>query len=249
MPEKLEMRTKDIMGENVAKIALLFPNCVVESLKDGKPVKSIDFDALRQELSDYVVDGPTERYQLTWPDKSKAKLLANLPINMTLRPCPEESVDFDNTKNIYIEGDNLDVLKLLRETYLGKVKMIYIDPPYNTGNDFVYDDDFRIDAKGYAKISGDYDGEGNRIVPNFSSNGRFHTDWLNMIYPRLKISRDLLKANGAIFISIDDNEIDNLRKICNEIFGSQNFIANIVWQKNMDLRMMRRPFLQHMNIL
>lgn len=231
MPEKLEMRTKDIMGENVAKIALLFPNCVVESLKDGKPVKSIDFDALRQELSDYVVDGPTERYQLTWPDKSKAKLLANLPINMTLRPCPEESVDFDNTKNIYIEGDNLDVLKLLRETYLGKVKMIYIDPPYNTGNDFVYDDDFRIDAKGYAKISGDYDGEGNRIVPNFSSNGRFHTDWLNMIYPRLKISRDLLKANGAIFISIDDNEIDNLRKICNEIFGSQNFIANIVWQK------------------
>ncbi|MDD4222516.1 MAG: hypothetical protein PHF83_05220, partial [Candidatus Methanomethylophilus sp.] len=163
MTEKLEMHTKDLTRANIDKIAELFPNCITESLKDGKPVRSIDFDALRQELSDYVVDGPTERYQFTWPDKSKAKLLANSTIDMTLRPCPEESVDFDNTKNLYIEGDNLDVLKLLRETYLGKVKMIYIDPPYNTGGDLVYRDNFTIGAKGYAEISGDYDEEGNRL--------------------------------------------------------------------------------------
>lgn len=231
MSEKLDMHTKDITQENVEKIALLFPNCVVESLKNGEEIRTIDFDALRQELSNYVVDGPTERYQFTWPDKSKAKLLANTPINMTLRPCPEESVNFDKTENLYIEGDNLDVLKLLRETYLGKVKMIYIDPPYNTGNDFVYNDKFSIDSKGYAEISGDYDDENNRLELNSSSNGRFHTDWLNMMYPRLKISRDFLKDDGAIFISIDDGELNNLLNICDEIFGKTNHIATFPWRK------------------
>jgi len=231
MTEKLEMRTKDLTRENIDKIAELFPNCITESLKDGKPVRSIDFDALKQELSDYVVDGPTERYQFTWPGKSKAKLLANSPIDMTLRPCPEESVDFDNTKNLYIEGDNLDVLKLLRETYLGKVKMIYIDPPYNTGSDFVYNDKFVIDAEGYAEISGDYDEDGNRLERNTASNGRHHTDWLNMIYPRLRIARDLLSDDGAIFISIDDNEVQNLRKMCDEIFGEDELVTQFVWKK------------------
>ncbi len=231
MPEKLEMRTKDITGENVEKIASLFPNCVVESLKDGKPVKSIDFDALRQELSDFVVDGPTERYQFTWPDKSKAKLLANSPINMTLRPCPEESVDFDNTRNLYIEGDNLEVLKLLRETYLGKIKMIYIDPPYNTGSDFIYCDNFSITQGKFNQISGDYDVEGNRLVQNTEQNGKFHTNWLNMMYSRLSIAKDFLEENGVIFISIDDHELGNLIKICNEIFSERNQLITLIWNK------------------
>jgi len=228
MAEKLEMHTKDLTVENIDKIAELFPNCVTESLKDGNPVRSIDFDALRQELSDNIVDGPMERYQFTWPDKSKAKLLANSPIDMTLRPCPEESVDFDNTKNLYIEGDNLEVLKLLRETYLGKVKMIYIDPPYNTGKDFLYDDDYSISTKDYSDLSGDKDNEGRMLVSNPTTNGRFHTDWLNMIYSRLKVAKDLMADDGVIFISIDDNEIFNLGKICDEIFGEQNFIAQMV---------------------
>ena len=191
---------------------------------------SIDFDKLRQLLSSDIVEGNEERYQFTWPDKRKAILAANAPINATLRPCPEESVDFDTTQNLYIEGDNLDVLKCLKETYLHKVKMIYIDPPYNTGNDFVYEDDFAESAVEYLANSGQFDEQGNRLVTNTESNGRFHTDWLNMIYPRLKVARDLLSEDGVIFISIDDNEMENLKKVCDEIFGEQNFVGNIIWQ-------------------
>lgn len=193
--------------------------------------RSIDFDKLRQLLSSDIVEGNEERYQFTWPDKRKAILAANAPINATLRPCPEESVDFDTTQNLYIEGDNLDVLKCLKETYLHKVKMIYIDPPYNTGNDFVYEDDFAESASDYLANSGQFDEQGNRLVTNTESNGRFHTDWLNMIYPRLKVARDLLTEDGVIFISIDDNEVENLRKVCDEIFGESNFIATLVWER------------------
>ena len=192
--------------------------------------RSVDFDKLRQLLSSDIVEGNEERYQFTWPDKRKAILAANAPINATLRPCPEESVNFDTTQNLYIEGDNLDVLKCLKETYLHKVKMIYIDPPYNTGNDFVYEDDFAESAAEYLANSGQFDEQGNRLVTNTESNGRFHTDWLNMIYPRLKVARDLLTEDGVIFISIDDNEVENLKKVCNEIFGEQNFVGNIIWQ-------------------
>lgn len=186
---------------------------------------------MRQLLSSDIVEGNEERYQFTWPDKRKAILAANAPINATLRPCPEESVDFDTTQNLYIEGDNLDVLKCLKETYLHKVKMIYIDPPYNTGNDFVYEDDFAESASEYLANSGQFDEQGNRLVTNTESNGRFHTDWLNMIYPRLKVARDLLTEDGVIFISIDDNEVENLRKVCDEIFGESNFIATLVWER------------------
>ena len=209
----------------------LFPNCITESKENEKVVRSVDFDALRQELSDHVVEGPKERYQFTWPDKNKARVLANTPTTMTLRPCREESVDFDTTKNLYIEGDNLEVLKILRETYLGKVKMIYIDPPYNTGNDFVYDDDYSMSAEEYSQKSGDISDSGERLVLNTSSNGRFHTDWLNMIYPRLLLAKDLLTQDGVIFISIDDNEMSNLSKICDEIFGESNKIATVVWKR------------------
>ena len=193
--------------------------------------RSIDFDKLRQLLSSDIVEGNEERYQFTWPDKRKAILAANAPINATLRPCPEESVDFDTTQNLYIEGDNLDVLKCLKETYLHKVKMIYIDPPYNTGNDFVYEDDFAESAAEYLANSGQFDEQGNRLVTNTESNGRFHTDWLNMIYPRLKVARDLLTEDGVIFISIDDHEAENLRKVCDEVFGECNFIATLVWER------------------
>lgn len=193
--------------------------------------RSIDFDKLRQLLSSDIVEGNEERYQFTWPDKRKAILAANAPINATLRPCPEESVNFDTTQNLYIEGDNLDVLKCLKETYLHKVKMIYIDPPYNTGNDFVYEDDFAESASEYLANSGQFDEQGNRLVTNTESNGRFHTDWLNMIYPRLKVARDFLTEDGVIFISIDDNEVENLRKVCDEIFGESNFIATLVWER------------------
>ena len=193
--------------------------------------RSIDFDKLRQLLSSDIVEGNEERYQFTWPDKRKAILAANAPINATLRPCPEESVDFDTTQNLYIEGDNLDVLKCLKETYLHKVKMIYIDPPYNTGNDFVYEDDFAESAAEYLANSGQFDEQGNRLVTNTESNGRFHTDWLNMIYPRLKVARDLLTEDGVIFISIDDHEVENLRKVCDEVFGECNFIATLVWER------------------
>ena len=224
MMEHLNMQSMDKVAANVAKIRKLFPNCVTERINnEGKLEHAIDFDMLKQELSDHVVDGLQERYQFTWPDKRKAILAANAPINKTLRPCREESVDFDNTENLYIEGDNLEVLKLLQETYLGKVKMIYIDPPYNTGNDFVYEDDFKQSADEYIDNSGQLDDEGNRLVANTESNGRFHTDWLNMIYPRLKLAKDLLSDDGVIFISIDDNEVENLRKICDEIFAEYNY--------------------------
>lgn len=227
----LKMHSMNKIDENVRKIAALFPNCVTEAKdENGEIVHKIDFDMLKQELSSTLVDGREERYQFTWPDKRQAILTANAPINKTLRPCREESVNFDNTQNLYIEGDNLEVLKLLQETYLGKIKMIYIDPPYNTGNDFVYEDDFAQDAADYIANSGQTDEEGNRLVANTESNGRFHTDWLNMMYPRLKLARDLLSDDGVIFISIDDKEEENLHKLCNEIFGESNFVGNIIWQ-------------------
>ncbi|MCI7436046.1 MAG: site-specific DNA-methyltransferase [Spirochaetia bacterium] len=226
------MHSLNKIDENIAKIATLFPNCVTEAKgENGEITHKIDFDMLKQELSHSLVEGREERYQFTWPDKKQAILTANAPINKTLRPCREESVNFDETENLYIEGDNLEVLKLLQETYLGKIKMIYIDPPYNTGNDFVYEDDFAQNADDYIASSGQYDEEGNRLVHNTESNGRFHTDWLNMMYPRLKLARDLLTDNGVIFISIDDYENDNLKKICDEILGTQNFIATVVWQR------------------
>ena len=228
----LKMHSMNKIDENVSKIAHLFPNCVTEAKDDnGEITHKIDFDMLKQELSNTLVEGREERYQFTWPDKKQAILTANAPINKTLRPCREESVNFDNTENLYIEGDNLEVLKLLQETYLGKIKMIYIDPPYNTGNDFVYEDDFAQDAADYIANSGQTDEEGNRLVANTESNGRFHTDWLNMMYPRLKLARDLLSDDGAIFISIDDNEVRNMRNICDEIFGIENFAGTILWKK------------------
>ncbi len=230
--DKLKMMSRDVVGGNVQKIAALFPHCVTERIgKDGNPELAIDFDKLRAELSNEVLDEGEERYQFTWPDKRAASRLANTPTTQTLRPCREESVDFDNTQNLYIEGDNLDVLKVLRETYLGKVKMIYIDPPYNTGNDFVYNDDFAQGKGDFEAQSGLFDDEGNQTIDpmqrNTESNGRFHTDWLNMIYPRLKVARDFLTEDGTIFISIGDDEEANLIKICDEIFGEQNFIASI----------------------
>ena len=236
MMEKLNMQTTNIVDENIKRIGELFPNCLTERLNDeGKPEVAIDFDQLRQELSKDIVEGAEERYQFTWPDKRNAIRLANAPTTDTLRPCREESVDFDTTQNLYIEGDNLQVLKLLRENYLGKVKMIYIDPPYNTGNDFVYNDNFGMDASTWSDSSGDYDEEGNWLTDKYTinteSNGRFHTDWLNMIYPRLKVAKDLLSEDGAIFISIDDREAENLIKVCNEIYGESCFVANISWQK------------------
>ena len=232
MMDKMRMQSLDVTSSNIDKIARLFPQCVTEHKdKDGKTVLGIDFEKLRDELSSDVIDDGEERYQFTWPDKKAHAHLANTPTNKTLRPCREESVDFDHTQNLYIEGDNLDVLKVLRETYLGKVKMIYIDPPYNTGNDFVYNDDFSQSADKYQENSGQTDEEGNRLVQNTESNGRFHTDWLNMIYPRLKVAKDLLAEDGVIFISIDDNEVENLKKVCNEVFGEGNFIAQLIWER------------------
>lgn len=250
MMEHLNMQSMDKVAANVAKIRELFPNCVTERINnEGQLEHAIDFDMLKQELSDHVVDGLQERYQFTWPDKRKAILAANAPINKTLRPCREESVDFDNTENLYIEGDNLEVLKLLQETYLGKVKMIYIDPPYNTGNDFVYNDDFKQSSDEYVENSGQFDDEGNRLVANTERNGRFHTDWLNMIYPRLKLAKDLLSEDGVIFISIDDNEVDNLRKICDEVFGEENFKSNSIIINNRGGRDYGGIALQHDYIL
>lgn len=230
--DKLRMQSSNGVEDNIMKIAQLFPDCVTEAVdeRSGQPKHLIDFEKLKQNLSDSVMSERAERYQFSWPDKSKAILLANSPINATLRPCREDSVDFDNTQNLYIEGDNLDVLKCLKETYLHKVKMIYIDPPYNTGNDFVYEDDFAQSSEGYLANSGQFDEQGNRMFTNAESNGRFHTDWLNMIYPRLKVARDLLTDDGVIFISIDDNEEKNLRNICDEIFGAENRIETIVWK-------------------
>lgn len=240
--DKLKMHSLDGVERNIELIGKLFPNAITEVLRDGKVEHAIDFDLLRQELSDSIVEGREERYQFTWPDKKKAMLAANAPITATLRPVVADSVGKDGTpggfdsENLYIEGDNLEVLKLLQETYLGKVKMIYIDPPYNTGNDFVYEDNFAQSAADYMDNSGQYDEEGNRLVTNTESNGRFHTDWLNMIYPRLKIAKDLLADDGVIFISIDDHEIDNLKKICNEIFGESNLVAEIPWQSRASIQ-------------
>jgi len=218
--DKLKMQTANKADENFKKLAAMFPNAITETIdENGEVVRAIDKDVLMQEISVNVVEGKEERYQFTWPDKKKSVLLANAPISKTLRPCREESVDFDTTENLYIEGDNLEVLKLLQETYLGKIKVIYIDPPYNTGSDFVYEDDFAQSAEEYLAISGQLDDEGNRLFQNSDSNGRFHTDWLNMLYPRIKIAKDLLKDDGFIFISIDDNEIGSLLKVCDEIFG------------------------------
>ena len=223
------MHTPNKADENFKKLAELFPNAVTETIdENGEVVRAIDKDVLMQEISCTVVDGNEERYQFTWPDKKKSVLLANAPINKTLRPCREESVDFDTTENLYIEGDNLEVLKLLQETYLGKIKMIYIDPPYNTGNDFVYEDDFAQSTEEYMANSGQFDDEGNRLVKNLDSNGRFHTDWLNMMYPRLKLAKDLMTDDGAIFVSLDDGEVENLKKVCNEIFGADNYRNTIL---------------------
>ena len=230
--DKLRMQTANKADENFRKLAAMFPNAVTETVNEnGEVVRAIDKDVLMQEIACTVVDGNEERYQFTWPDKKKSVLLANAPINKTLRPCREESVDFDTTENLYIEGDNLEVLKLLQETYLGKIKMIYIDPPYNTGNDFVYEDDFAQSTDEYLANSGQFDEEGNRLVRNLDSNGRFHSDWLNMLYPRLKIAKDLLAEEGVIFISIDGNEVDNLKKQCDEVFGSSCFVDCITWNK------------------
>lgn len=228
--DKLDMQSKNLVDENISKIAELFPNCITEGKnEEGQVVKLVDFDLLKQELSKEIVEGNDERYTLNWAGKKQAILIANSPINATLRPCREESVDFDNTKNLYIEGDNLDVLKLLRETYLGKVKMIYIDPPYNTGNDFVYEDDFATSTEDYLQASKSYDEQGNCMFQNNESNGRFHSDWLSMMYSRLKIAKDLLADDGAIFISIDEHEYANLKSLADNIFGSRNFVETFIW--------------------
>lgn len=224
MADKLKMQTENLADKNFEMLSKMFPNALTETITgydDGKPIveRAIDADVLRQEISCKVVEGKDERYQFTWPNKKKAVLLANTPIDKTLRPCRKESVDFDNTENLYIEGDNLEVLKLLHETYLGKVKMIYIDPPYNTGNDFVYEDDFTQSMDEYRENSGQFDDYGNRLVKNIDSNGRFHTDWLNMIYPRIKLAKELLADDGVLFISIDDGEAANLMKLCNDVMG------------------------------
>ncbi len=230
--DKLKMHSPNLTQDNIARIRELFPDCVTEARgEDGRVKWAVDFDQLRQALSESLVEGPQERYQLNWPGKREALLTANAPIAKTLRPCREESVDFDTTQNLFIEGDNLDALKLLQETYLGKVKMIYIDPPYNTGNDFIYEDDFAEDARTFLVRSNQIDDNGGRLVANVETNGRFHSDWLSMLYPRIKIARTLLSDDGVIFISADDNEIANLIRLCDEVFGETNFVANFVWEK------------------
>lgn len=230
--DKLKLHSKDLTAGNIEKLAALFPNCLTEAKAgDGSLKRAIDFDLLRQQLSADLVEGPQERYRLDWPGKREALATANAPIAKTLRPCREESVDFDTTKNLYIEGDNLEALKLLQETYLNKVKMIYIDPPYNTGNDFVYNDDFAESSGAYFERSNQSDTEGNRLVANTESNGRFHSDWLSMMTSRLRLSRNLLREDGVIFVSIDDGEVASLRRLGDEIFGEHNFVANVIWQK------------------
>ncbi|ANJ58573.1 DNA methyltransferase [Pseudomonas silesiensis] len=230
--DKLKMHSQNLTEANIDKLAALFPNCVTEARDAaGELKKAIDFDLLRQELSSSIVDGPQERYQLNWPGKREALLMANAPIAKTLRPFRDESIDFDSTRNLFIEGDNLEALKLLQEVYLNRVKMIYIDPPYNTGNDFIYDDDFSENSEAYFERSNQQDATGRRLVANTEANGRFHSDWLSMMYPRIKLAWNLLKDDGSLFISIDDNEVDSLKKICDEIFGAQNFVATVIWQK------------------
>ncbi len=229
---KLKMHSPDLTQANIDKLAELFPNCLVESRDaNGAVTRSIDFDELRQELTGNIVEGPQERYQLNWPGKREALLTANAPIAKTLRPCQEDSVDFDTTQNLFIEGDNLDALKLLQETYLNKVKVIYIDPPYNTGNDFIYEDDFAEDSETYKVRSNQKDEFGSRLIANTESNGRFHSDWLSMMYSRITLARNLLRDDGVIFISIDDTEVANLRLLCNQVFGQENFLVNAIWQK------------------
>ena len=231
MTEKLPLHTPDLTNKNYAALVALFPNAVTETIdENGTVIRAIDADILSQEINTHVISGKEERYQFTWPDKKKAVLLANSPVTATLRPCREESVNFDNTENLYMEGDNLDVLKLLRETYLNRVKMIYIDPPYNTGNDFIYEDDFSESPGDFVIRDEQFNEAGNRMVLNLDSNGRFHTDWLNMMYPRLRITRDLLMDDGIIFISISNKEIDNMKKMCDEVFGAINFIGIIDWE-------------------
>ncbi|QWD20226.1 site-specific DNA-methyltransferase [Polynucleobacter paneuropaeus] len=230
--KKMNMQSLNMAQANIELFKTLFPSLVTESKnKDGQLIEAIDFDLLRQEFSNVLVDGQQERYQINWPGKRESLLLSNAPISKTLRPISDQSIDFDTTKNIFIEGDNLDALKLLQETYLEKVKVIYIDPPYNTGSDLIYDDDFSVSGEDYLKQSGQKDKSGGRLIANTESNGRFHSDWLSMIYPRIRLAKNILADDGLIFISIDDGEVHNLRKICDEIFGEQNFIANIVWQK------------------
>ena len=232
--DKLKMHTPNLSQDNLARIRELFPACVTEARgEDGQLKLAVDFDALRQELSENIVEGPQERYRLDWPGKREAMLAANAPIAKTLRPCREESVDFDTTKNLFIEGDNLDALKLLQETYLGKIKMIYIDPPYNTGKDFIYEDDFAEDSEEFLRRSNQKDEAGNKLVANTESNGRFHSDWLSMMYPRLKLARNLLSDDGVIFISCDDNESSNLKLLCDNIFGMKNFVSSIALVNNL----------------
>ena len=247
---KLKMHSPNLTDDNIARIRELFPGCVTEARgEDGCVKLAVDFDQLRQELSGSLVEGPQERYHLNWPGKREALLTANAPIAKTLRPCREESVDFESTKNLFIEGDNLDALKLLQETYLGKVKLIYIDPPYNTGNDFIYEDDFAEDTGEYLRRSNHVDEKGNRLVANTVANGRFHSDWLSLIYPRLRMARSLLAEDGAIFINIDDSELGNLRKICDEIFGEDNFIANVAWKHTQQSKNDERYFARVYNSL
>lgn len=230
--KKLKMHSPNLTQDNIARIREMFPDCVTEAQGDDGQVRlAVDFDQLKQELSESIVEGPQERYHLNWPGKREALLTANAPIAKTLRPCREESVDFDTTKNLFIEGDNLEAMKLLQETYLGKVKMIYIDPPYNTGNDFIYEDDFAENAEEFLKRSNQKDEEGNRLIANKESNGRFHSDWLSMMYARMKIARNFLSEDGVIFISIDDAEVANLKELCFEVFGEHNFVATLVWEK------------------
>ncbi|MES9874466.1 MAG: site-specific DNA-methyltransferase, partial [Candidatus Sedimenticola sp. 6PFRAG7] len=232
--EKLKMHSPDLTDENILRIRELFPGCVTEAVDDNGDLRyAVDFDQLKQELSDHIVDGPQERYHLNWPGKLEALLAANAPIAKTLRPARDESVDFDTTQNLFIEGDNLEALKLLQETYLGKIKLIYIDPPYNTGSDFIYEDDFTESTYEYLISSSQQDDIGNKLVANKESNGRFHSNWLSMMYSRLRLSRNLLAENGVIFISIDEHEADNLKKACDEIFGHDNFLGNICVVSNL----------------
>lgn len=245
--DKLKMESVDLTAQNIEKIGALFPNCITETAdENGKLKKAINFDMLKQMLSDEVAEGD-EAYEFTWVGKKEAIVEANKPIRKTLRPCKEESVDWDSTENLYIEGDNLEVLKLLQESYLGKVKMIYIDPPYNTGNDFIYNDDFKMTGEEYADVAGEIDEDGNRMFKNTDSNGRFHSDWCSMIYSRLMLARNLLSDDGVIFISIDDNELENLKKICEEVFSEVNFIANIIWKHTQQSKNDERHFSRQYN--
>ncbi|EPY9204276.1 site-specific DNA-methyltransferase [Morganella morganii] len=248
--DKLKMHSPDMTQQNIEKIQALFPNCVTESKgADGELKLAIDFDQLKQELSNSIVEGPQERYQLNWPGKREALLTANAPIAKTLRPCREESVNFDTTENLFIEGDNLDALKMLQETYLGKVKMIYIDPPYNTGKDFIYQDDFAENSEDFLKRSNQKDEEGNRLIANTEANGRFHSDWLSMLYPRLKLARNLLQDDGVIFISIDDKEQENLKKLCDEIYGAENYRGTLIWQHSIQPKGYSGTFSVHHNFI